>query len=111
MFDNKEVAAKLAEIVYMMQYVPAHKVSNNVVFVCNKNIQCLINELGMGSNGEQNKIQQFTNLCKQIGNSLQPTNKFFHHVVYRPQIKILIFPYYIGMLIRILINVTDIGFG
>ena len=43
------------------------KASNgNVVFVCqNYYIQCLIKELGMRSNSEQNTIYQATNFCKR----------------------------------------------
>ena len=38
----------------------------NVVFVCNNcNSQCLINELGIGPNGEKNKTYQATNFSKQ----------------------------------------------
>ena len=72
MFENKEIAAKLADI-HDTYIVPADKASNNVCFVCKKYfIQCL------------NRKYFLT------------TNQFFHHMVYRPQIRIMIFRYYIG---------------
>ena len=43
MFENKEIAAKLADIHDTYVVVPVDKASNNVVFVCKKYyIQCLI---------------------------------------------------------------------
>ena len=41
-FDNKEIATKLADIHDQYVVVPADKASNNVVFVCIQYIQCLI---------------------------------------------------------------------
>ena len=50
----------------------------------------------MGSNGEQNKTYQATNFSKQ--EILSNHKQFFHHMVYHPQIRIMIFRYYIGYL-------------
>ena len=100
-FEKKEIAAKLADI-HDKYVVPADKASNNVVFVCRKYyIKCL---LGMGSNGETNKtIKPPISLN---GKYILTTHQFFHHMVYHPQIRIMIFRYYIGYLncTNILIN-------
>ena len=61
MLENKEIVAKLADIHDKYVVVLADKASNNAVFVYKKYyIQCLIKNLGMGSNGEQNKTYQTT---------------------------------------------------
>ena len=64
-FKNKKIAAKLADIHDKYVGVPADKASNNVVFACTQYyIQCLIQWIDMGSNGEQNKTYQATNFSK-----------------------------------------------
>ena len=62
---NKEIAAKwLIYMINMLLFLG--KASNHVVFACKKyHIQCLIKELGMGSNGEQIRTFQATNFFKQ----------------------------------------------
>ena len=93
MFENKEIAAQLADIHDTFVVVPA----KNVVLVSKNYIQCLkIKELGMASNGEQNKTHHDTKLSKQ--GIFLITNQFFHHMVYRLQIRIRILRYYIGYL-------------
>ena len=65
-FENNEVAANLADIYDKYVVVLADKASNNVVCVCKTHyIQCFVSELGMGSNGKQNKTYQITNFSKQ----------------------------------------------
>ena len=50
MFDDPDVAAKLAEIHEKFVVVPADKASHNIVFVCKTHyINCLMKELGMST--------------------------------------------------------------
>ena len=81
-FENKQIAAKLAHIHDKYIVVPADKASSTVVFICKQYyIQCLTKELGMRSAILVSNIKLIKPPISLNRKYFPTTNQFFHHMV------------------------------